>query len=124
MENYIDIVFDGHPGPGTATFVEAESPAGESVSVGEWIQREDGTWALRLTDRSQRETVRWPDSGNVARTTYIDRYRILEVEFNNGGVYHYFNVDPEDWEDFKLTESAGAFLNKVIKGKYDYRPVN
>jgi len=44
----IDIVFDGPPGPESANFVEVENPEGESIKVGEWVEREDGTWALRL----------------------------------------------------------------------------
>jgi hypothetical protein len=46
--DYIDIVFDGPPGPVCGRFVEAESPAGCSVNAGEWIDRGDGLWALRI----------------------------------------------------------------------------
>lgn len=46
---YIDIVFDGPPGPKGGRFVEVESPTGMSVRVGAWLQRGDGYWALRLT---------------------------------------------------------------------------
>ena len=43
---YLDIVLDGPPGSGR--LVEIESPAGVSVRVGQWIDRGDGQWALRI----------------------------------------------------------------------------
>jgi hypothetical protein len=44
---YIDVVFDGPP-DATARFMEVESPAGRSIRVGEWINRGNGEWALRI----------------------------------------------------------------------------
>lgn len=44
----IDIVFDGSPGPVAGRFVEVENTEGASVGVGEWIDRGDGFWALRI----------------------------------------------------------------------------
>lgn len=43
----VDIVFDGPPGPEGPRFVEAERD-GRSVRIGEWVDRGDGTWALRI----------------------------------------------------------------------------
>lgn len=45
---YIDVVFDGPPGPESGRFVEVEDQSGASVSVGEWIERDDGYWVLRM----------------------------------------------------------------------------
>lgn len=47
---YVDIVFDGPPGPEAGRFVEAESPAGRSVRAGEWIEPGVGDeyWRLRM----------------------------------------------------------------------------
>ena len=49
MENIeeIDIVFDGPPSAESGRFVEVENMSGASISVGEWIDRGDGYWALR-----------------------------------------------------------------------------
>lgn len=46
--NYIDVVFDGPPSHESGRFVEVEDPTGKSVSVGEWIDRSNGLWALRI----------------------------------------------------------------------------
>lgn len=45
----VDIVFDGPPGPEAGHFVEAESPPGRSIRLGEWVKRDDGYWALRFS---------------------------------------------------------------------------
>lgn len=45
---YVDVVFDDGPGPVAGRFVEVEAPDGSSVSIGEWINRGDGYWALRI----------------------------------------------------------------------------
>lgn len=45
----IDIVFDGPPSAESGRFVEVEMAGIQrSISVGEWIERPDGFWALRL----------------------------------------------------------------------------
>ncbi len=48
MSDYIDIVFDGPPAHESGRFVEVENKKGASVSVGEWIERADGYWVLRI----------------------------------------------------------------------------
>ena len=49
MSDAINIIFDGPPGPEAGRFVEVENDDREGVSVGEWIERDDGLWALRIT---------------------------------------------------------------------------
>lgn len=44
----VDVVFEGPPGPEGPRFVEVEI-GGTSISIGEWIERPDGRWALRIT---------------------------------------------------------------------------
>jgi hypothetical protein len=46
----INIVLDGPPGPEAGRFVEVETDGGASISIGEWIERPDGWWALRITE--------------------------------------------------------------------------
>ena len=36
------------PGPESGRFIEVEDDTGKSISVGEWIRRPDGLWALRI----------------------------------------------------------------------------
>ena len=44
----VDIVFDGPPGPVAGRFVEVESPPGKGINFGEWVERADGYWVLRI----------------------------------------------------------------------------
>jgi hypothetical protein len=43
------VVFDGPPGPEPPRFVEVEDDEGRSIRCGEWLQRSDGHWALRIS---------------------------------------------------------------------------
>lgn len=45
----VDVVFDGPPGPESGRFIEVETLDGKGIRIGEWVHREDGYWALRLT---------------------------------------------------------------------------
>lgn len=55
--NYIDIVFDGPPSHECGRFVEVEDPTGRSISVGQWIDRGNGIWALRIQRHATSKTA-------------------------------------------------------------------
>ena len=44
----INILFDGPPDHTSGRFVEVEDDEGKSIRVGEWSERSDGLWALRI----------------------------------------------------------------------------
>ena len=48
IEKYVDIVFSGPPSHEAGRFVEVENAKGESIKFGEWIERDDGYWVLRI----------------------------------------------------------------------------
>jgi len=45
---HVDIVFDGPPDHVAPRFVEVEDEQGKSIRLGEWLQRPDGYWVLRI----------------------------------------------------------------------------
>lgn len=47
-ENFVDFVCDGLPGPNGCRFVELEDRHGHSIGIGEWVERPDGLYALRV----------------------------------------------------------------------------
>ena len=49
---------------------------------------------------------------------YDSNQKILQVEFHNGVVYQYAEVNEDTWEDFHQAESIGRFFNDEIKGAY------
>lgn len=54
----------------------------------------------------------------TAAIGYNPHQELLQVEFVNGAVYQYEDVEPETWEDFCETKSPGQFYNSEIKGLY------
>ena len=48
MIRYVDFVFDCAPGPKRPEFVEVHDETGASIELGEWVERSDGKWALRV----------------------------------------------------------------------------
>ncbi|ALJ19529.1 hypothetical protein [Microbacterium sp. No. 7] len=44
----VHIVFDGPPAHESGRFVEVETPDGESISLGKWLRRPNGWWALEI----------------------------------------------------------------------------
>ena len=44
----VDVVFDGPPGPQGPRFIETEDMRRNGVSIGTWVERDDGHWALRI----------------------------------------------------------------------------
>lgn len=46
---FVNVIFSGAPGPdGECVFIEVEDDEGKSLNAGEWRDRGDGTWALRM----------------------------------------------------------------------------
>jgi len=64
---YVDIVFDWPPEPPeSGRFVEVEDAAGASINLGQWVQRDDGYWVLRISPergmrRAEPPLTDWPD---------------------------------------------------------------
>jgi len=50
MKTPINIIFDGPPSHESGRFVEVETDDGKGIRIGEWIERKDGCWALRITE--------------------------------------------------------------------------
>lgn len=54
LDRVIDVVFDGPPSHQSGRFVEVEDEHGASVNVGEWVDRGNGFWALRIRVAGER----------------------------------------------------------------------
>ncbi len=57
-------------------------------------------------------------SSNIAAIGYDENSATLEVEFNNGAVYQYFDVPAQVFNEFVASDSVGAYLAKHIKGHF------
>jgi len=63
------------------------------------------------------------NSSNIASIGHDSSINTLEVEFLNGGVYHYFGVPSSVYNSLMGADSHGKFLNAYIKGTYSYQKV-
>lgn len=62
-------------------------------------------------------------SSNIAEIGYDEPSRTLEVLFLNGGLYQYFDVPPQVYQELMRASSHGQYLNAQIKGRYRYARV-
>jgi hypothetical protein len=60
----------------------------------------------------------------VAHMEYIAETEILRITFVSGLVYDYLHVPLFLYEKMKASKSKGIFLNRHIKGKYEYEKVS
>ncbi len=67
----------------------------------------------------------WIDvsSTNLSRVRYDDSKNTLEIEFQGGRVYQYFDVPKQIFEGLLKAESKGKFFHEQIKGHYRYARV-
>jgi KTSC domain len=54
---------------------------------------------------------------------YDPGVRILEVVFNTGDHYRYFEVPTTEYDGLMSAESIGQYMHKHIIGRYDYERV-
>jgi hypothetical protein len=62
-------------------------------------------------------------SSVVATIRYDENTSTLRVVFVSGMVYDYKNVPEEVFHEMKKAGSKGTYLNKHIKGSYDFKKV-
>lgn len=62
-------------------------------------------------------------SSNIASVGYDDDSATLEVEFNNGSVYQYFDVPQHVYQALISAPSVGGYLASNIKGHYRFSKV-
>jgi hypothetical protein len=63
------------------------------------------------------------ESSNIATIRYDVEQSTLEVEFRNGGRYHYYDVPEHVAQAFEHAESKGVYLAQNIKGNFRYSRV-
>ncbi len=63
------------------------------------------------------------NSSNVAAVGYEEDSQTLQVEFNSGGSYQYFDVPQPIFDGLLNAASVGGYLNDNVKGSYRYSRV-
>lgn len=60
-------------------------------------------------------------STELASIGYQEATSVLEVEFRKGGVYQYFGVPAQIYDQLMAAPSKGSYFNRVIReGGYPY----
>ncbi len=61
-------------------------------------------------------------SSNIAAIGYDPRNMTLQVQFLSGGLYEYYQISENIFNDFKNAGSKGTFFDQNIKkGGYSFR---
>ena len=77
---------------------------------------------------SEGNKVFTPDSGTTVYINYSYALNILEVQYTGSTkIYHYKEVKPELWEEYKSViesgGSSGVFVNKKIKPFFEVEEI-
>ena len=60
------------------------------------------------------------ESSNLASVGYDEKTKTLEIQFNHGGIYEYYNVDKRVYEELMKADSHGRYFYYNIRDDYDY----
>ncbi|VFQ47442.1 KTSC domain-containing protein [Desulfoluna butyratoxydans] len=58
------------------------------------------------------------ESSMIRSIGYDSSNSTLEIEFNSGAVWQYFDVPETLWYEFEGAESQGKFFHREIKNQY------
>lgn len=62
-------------------------------------------------------------SSNLASVGYDEDSQTLEIEFQNGAVYQYFDVPRAHYDDLVSVGSVGQYFHQQIRGVFRYSRV-
>lgn len=62
-------------------------------------------------------------SSNIASIGYDDNNKILEIEFQHGGIYQYLNVPFDVYEELMDANSHGTYFSANIRNNSLYRTI-
>ena len=60
------------------------------------------------------------DSSNLEQIGYDGDSMELHVVFKDGSLYVYSNVPEQIFDELLVAPSKGSYLNREVKGTYDY----
>lgn len=79
-------------------------------------QLRHGADNARWTQHTQKKMDRIPvSSTNLMSIGYDESTSVLEVKFQRTGVYQYFGVPADAYEQLMAAPSKGAYFNEAIK---------
>jgi len=58
------------------------------------------------------------ESSNLSSVGYDPDRRVLEIEFNSGGIYQYSSVPKSEYDGLMSASSKGSYFVQNIKNNY------
>lgn len=58
------------------------------------------------------------NSSNLSAVGYDSKTGILTIEFNNGGLYEYYDVPQNIYDGLMSDSSKGSFFHRFIRDSY------
>jgi KTSC domain-containing protein len=53
----------------------------------------------------------------------VGHSRVLEIQFESGRIYQYYDVPEDVYNEMLSAESKGRYFNSHIRGKYQYQEI-
>ena len=63
-------------------------------------------------------------SSQISSMEHDSETEVLKIEFRRGGVYEYYKVPWDVWEDLISRESVGKGFHALIRGQYEYKKLS
>lgn len=60
-------------------------------------------------------------SESIRSIGYDPETHTLEIEFNNSGLYKYFDVPDTVYASLMHSRSKGAYVNDYVRDRFDYK---
>jgi len=64
------------------------------------------------------------NSSNIESIGFDTSTKMLEIEFNSGAIYQYYNVPDDIYHSLMSANSHGEYLNDHIKDNYRFSRIN
>jgi KTSC domain len=64
------------------------------------------------------------ESSVLASVLYMRELRLLEVEFNSGKLYRYFDVPKQSYNELLTAESKGRYFNANIRNCFSSKQID
>ncbi len=58
------------------------------------------------------------ESSMIRSIGFDSESSILEIEFNSGAIWQYFDFPESEWYEFENAESQGKYFNREILNQY------
>jgi hypothetical protein len=62
-------------------------------------------------------------SSNISSIGYVQSTQVLEIEFNSGSIYQYYNVPESIYNGLMAASSHGIFFQDHVRTVYKFKKI-